>query len=212
MLDVLKDYLKGLNKREILVLLLFAIFFIIFIFISLINAIFGGNKNTKQANDLSNINSSNIVNYISNDTNLFDNSTEKSTLVTDYTTFFSVQDALQNFIRYIMDEDYENTYKVLNVSLQNKYDKKSYLEKIKKFTEYNFLNADPNLPINKDEEIDFINYANVNNLLKLYKLNDYDNCYLCDVININKDVIKIGIELNTINKTYNVFYLELGEE
>ena len=81
----------------------------------------------------------------------------------------------------------DNTYEPVNV--------KESIEKIKAYTQENFLSTDENI------------YDNVDNLKYLYLVKD--NVYIGEIENVNGDLLKIGIVINSTEKTYKVFYVEI---
>lgn len=120
---------------------------------------------------------------------------DDSKLVKDYKTFYTVQNAINNYINALIEENYEKTYSILSQELKSKYDKTSYIETIAEYKSNNFVSSERNM------------YDTVDNLQNVYLIDD--NTYVGELKNINNEIIKIGVILNYSTKTYQVFYLEI---
>jgi len=138
----------------------------------------------------------NIEDYIIDvNENIMDENGEMkaSNLVQSYSTFYTVQDALQNYIQYLIDQKYADTYSILSGDIRSKYSKEEYVQKIATYSETHFNTKN--------------GYVNNGKLRKAYEIKQ--NTYICDVENINGEMIRIGIALNPNSYTYKVFYIEL---
>jgi len=119
--------------------------------------------------------------------------TDTSKIVKDYSTYYTIESAVKNFIQALVDEDYAKTYNILSEELKEKYSKKEYLSNIEKFTKDNFIH---------DESLYEVDYC----LNKVYNLSNF--MYLCECNTVNDVSVKIGLKLDTSNKTYTVFYID----
>lgn len=131
---------------------------------------------------------------------LKENSSEinESKLVTNYSKFHTIQDILEQFTNALINGNYEESYKVLDSEMLNKYkDKKEYISKIEEFTSNNFIIKDPdNL------------YLNKNKLKRVYTLSSNVD-YLAEYETIDGSTKKIGVRLYTQEKEYKIFYIEM---
>lgn len=181
----------------ILIIFIFAILY--FIIVSIIG-VFNPKKNVTV--DVAVINK-----YMQVDFNKLD-AEQKNAIVKDYNLFFSLQDATENFIQYLTDGKYDNTYSVLATEMKSKYEKNDYVAKITEYTNNNFKARTYTDPETGKLMTDYdAIFNNASNLLRAYKVND--NSYLCVTKNANGEYIFIGIRTDSLNKKYNVFYLSL---
>lgn len=137
---------------------------------------------------------SNIEQYIQNEEG---SGVDETKLVKSYTNFHLIQEILEQFIDALINNKYEETYKLLDSEMLSKYkNKDEYITKIKEFTSDNFIIKDPD-----------ILFLNRNKLKKLYVLSNID--YLAEYETINGDIKKIGIRLDTKQQKYKIFYIEM---
>ncbi len=189
---------KQLNKgTNIIIIVVFALACLSFI----INAIIGIFKKPEL------LNTDDITQYIITD-NVVDengNITKASNIVKDYNTFYTLQDATENFIQYIVDQKFSQTYSVLSDEIKSKYSKSEYEDKIKVVYDKNFsvTYSDENIKNGQDNGIN--NFNNSNNLVNLYKISE--NEYICETKNVHSKIFKLGIRLEN-NNTYKVFYID----
>lgn len=120
---------------------------------------------------------------------------DDSKIVKDYTTFYTVQGIIEQFVNELINRKYSKTYSVLGKEMLKKYSKADYIEKIKEFSDANFIEKDPDY-----------SYSNVNELRRLYLLSD--NYFLAEYEAIDGSTKKIGIRLLNQNK-YEIFYIEM---
>ena len=172
-------------------------FFIIAVFgiaviYCILSSVFGLFKSEKKEEKIDINNIDKYVTIYSDETG--DTDIDTSKLVKNYSTYYTVESAVKNFIEALVDEGYSKTYGILSEEMKEKYSKKEYLNNIEKFVSENF----------KDNETTYdVDYC----LNKVYYISD-DNKYLCECKNINEDIVKIGINLNITDNTYTVFYVE----
>lgn len=181
---------------NIILLIIFIIAFIVFV-VSAIGLLF----DKKESLDIADID-----NYIVKENVLDenDNIIKYSNLVRDYATFYTLQDASENFLQYIIDNKYSQTYNVLSDEMKEKYSKKEYEENLKKLYNERFsIDSLPKSTSGQDTEIN--NFNNSNNLVRLYKISDAE--YICQTKDINSNIFDIGIRLLS-NNNYEVFYIQ----
>lgn len=170
------------NVVNTIIVFLFC-FAILFFIIKLITGLF----DKKGKYDIQNINQ-----YIYTESN----DIKENITVSDYSTFYTIQGILEQYVNALMSSKYDSTYDLLDKEMKNIYDKKSYVSKIKEFAEENFIIQDPDkLYFNKDE------------LRNLFKLSDTD--YIGEYKTINGDVKKIGVRLDQKASEYKIFYIEM---
>lgn len=174
------------KENSIYLLILFIAFIMAFLFfiIKFITNLF-------YKSDIYDINS--ITQYIQKE----DGSIDDSKLVKNYTRFHTIQEILEQFTDALINNKYDETYKILDDEMLEIYkDKNNYIEKIKKFTNDNFILKDPDTV-----------FVNKNKLKRLYVLSTTD--YLAEYQTINGDTKKIGIRLDIQRNKYSVFYIEM---
>lgn len=138
----------------------------------------------------------NIDEYIIKDKIVTDTEVIESNLVNDYNTFYTLQTAFSNYISALMSGKYGETYSILTQDLKSKFDKKSYVDSITEYTKYNFGSKDA-----------YNEYITDYNLKYLYLVKE--NVYIGEIQNINGELVKIGIVINSEDYTYRVFYVEI---
>lgn len=178
-----------LIKIAIIAMFIALIIFLVITFIS--NAVNSYKESKKTAVE----STENIEEYIIKEDIITETETKESNLVKDHKTFYTLQNAFNNYIAALMEGKYEKTYSITTQDIKSKYDKDTYVEKIKAYTQENFLSTDENI------------YDNVDNLKYLYLVKD--NVYIGEIENVNGDLLKIGIVINSTEKTYKVFYVEI---
>jgi len=161
---------------------------LIFCIVSWITNLFGGKSENNKKIDINNIDK--YVTIYSEETG--ETTIDESKVVRDYTTFYTIQSALQNYIGALIDEDYSKTYSVLSDDMKQKYSKSEYVEAVKELVE--------------SELIGGAKY-NIANCLTKASLID-KNVYLCECKTIDNGSFNVGIKLNTSSYTYTIFYLE----
>ncbi len=139
-------------------------------------------------------NSESIENYIVKEDIITDTEIKEANLVKDYQTFYTVQNAFNNFIDALINGKYSDTYSITTQDIKSKYDRNTYIGKIKDFTEINFLSNDKP-------------YVNSSNLKFLYTVKE--DAYIGEIVNANGDLVKIGVILNRKDSTYKVFYIDM---
>lgn len=177
---------KEKKENSLYLLVLFIAFVMAFLFfiIRLITNIF-------YKSDIYDVN--NITQYIQKE----DGSIDDSKLVKNYTRFHTVQEILEQFTYALINNKYDETYKILDHEMLNKYkDKNDYIEKVKQFTYDNFILKDPDTV-----------FINKNKLKRLYALSTTD--YLAEYQTINGDTKKIGVRLDSQRNKYSIFYIEM---
>lgn len=189
--------LKKINiSTNIILVIIFIIAFIVFI-ISAIGEFF----QKKGVIDTSNINK-----YIINE-NVIDetgNTIKAANLVKDYNTFYSLQDASENFIQYVIDNKYSQTYNVISDEMRKKYSRKEYEDNIKKIYNERF-SIDSVNKNTSGQDVEINSFNNSNNLLRVYKISDTE--YICQTKDINSNTLDMGIRLLN-NNSYEVFYIQ----
>lgn len=138
----------------------------------------------------------NIDEYIIKENIITETEVKESNLVKDYKTFYTLQNAINNYISALLEGKYDKTYSITTQDIRAKYDKATYVEKIKAYTQENFVGYD-------SDDI----YDNVDNLKYLYLVSD--NVYIGEIENISGELLKIGIVINSAENTYRVFYVEI---
>lgn len=135
----------------------------------------------------------NVTQYIQ----VNDGTIDKTKIVKDYSSFYTVQGILEQFVGYLIAGRYKDTYKVLDSEMKNVYtNEENYVETIAKFTNDNFVVKDPN-----------VEYANKNRLKKLYRISDKE--FLAEYLTVNGNTKKIGVRLYKDEKKYRIFYIEM---
>ena len=172
--------------------------FIIAIFgISVIYCILSGiSKIFRKDSDIDEIDLENVQEYItiySEETG--EKNLDRSKLVKNYNTFYTIQSALKNYIDSLLDEKYSDTYGILSKEMINKYSKNDYIEKITKLVNENLLNDDGS-------------YDSEYCLDRAYIIADMT--YLCECKTLNDSLVEIGIRLDAVNQTYEVFYIDFN--
>lgn len=137
----------------------------------------------------------NVNEYIMNE----DNEIDTSKIVTNYSTFYTVQSTIENFVDYLLKKDYDKTYDVLSDSMKEKYSRSDYVSKIEKLTNDNFA-------ANSSDE----DYVNQNKLHNAYEV--ADNSYICDYYGKGDKIVRFGVTLNYSNYKYEIFLIDFGEE
>lgn len=185
---------KGLN---IFILVILGISFI-FLLVSVVSGWVTDYKNSKNqvlSNEQIDIYVNDINKVIEDDETVDMSNLE---IVKDYTLFYSLQDACENFLQYIIEQKYGTTYNIVTKEIKDNYSNFEYIDKMKGFEKNNLAT------INILD--DPIVYTNRNNLLNAYKVGE--NSYICQVRNNAGDSFKLGIRINQKNNTYKVFYIE----
>lgn len=178
-----------LMRFAIIAMFIVLIIFLVITFISnAINSYKEGKKTAVESTE-------NIEEYIIKEDIITETETKESNLVKDHKTFYTLQNAFNNYIAALMEGKYDKTYSITTQDIRSKYDKDTYVEKIKVYTQENFSSTDENI------------YDNVDNLKYLYLVKD--NVYIGEIENVNGDLLKIGIVINSTEKTYKVFYVEI---
>lgn len=122
-----------------------------------------------------------------------ENDIDTTKIVRDYSTYYTIESAIKNFMQALIDEEYSKTYSILSEELKSKYSKKEYISNIEKFTNDNFVGEESSY------DIDYC-------LNRVYSISNLT--YLCECNTINDSNVKIGIELDIMNKTYTVIYID----
>ena len=119
---------------------------------------------------------------------------DKDKLVKDYSTFYMLQSAVQNYINALIEGKYSKTYNIMSEEMKDKYSKAEYLKSVEEFTNNNFVNADSTY------DLDYC-------LVRAYNIETLT--YLCECRTLNADKnIRIGIKLNITDSTYTICYLD----
>lgn len=177
---MLEKIRSGLN---LFILFMFVVAFIYGIVIIITNAI-----NSEKINNMNPITTQNVDIYL----------TENYLLKTDYNTFFTLEDCIQDVITSLHDNKLSDVYNILIGDLKNTIGNDKT-----KLTEYYNKNFKYEFPDN----MSFYGYQNVNNLKQVYKVDK--NTYICVVTSINESKLtKIGIKLID-SETYLVSYIEI---
>ena len=182
-----------LNKLDIGMKMFIVAIFGISVIYCILSVVFGLFKDEDKDNRIDIENISGYISIYSEDTG--DITADNSKLVRSYNEFYTVQSALKNYIDAILDENYSNTYSVLSSEMTSKYSKSEYIEKITNLANKNLLNSDDS-------------YDSEYCLNRAYKIGDMT--YLCECKTISDIVIKIGLRLDSINQTYEVFYIDFN--
>lgn len=186
-----KDILdKAKNGLNLFIIGMFIIAIIYFAISSIFNFFNQKKEESKNLVDINNI-ESNIITQEEAFTEDKD-----SNIVKDYNIFYALKSCTDNFLQYLVDGKYSETYTVLSNEFKNKYSKSDYVDKIKTFNEERIM---------KETEEGKTYFGN--SLINAYEISD--SIYICNVKDKNDKIFKIGIKLNTKNKTYKVFYIEL---
>lgn len=144
-------------------------------------------------------NSDNIKNsnYISSQ-NIDIYTTEANLIRTDYTTFFTLEDCVQEVIKGLHDNKTSDVYNILINDVKNVINKDK-----SKLNEYYNANFKYDIP----DGMSYLGYQNVNNLKQVYKVED--DVYICVVTSLNdKKSTRIGIKLID-SETFLVSYLDI---
>lgn len=121
---------------------------------------------------------------------------DESKIVKDYSKFYTIQNAMENFVDCLLDGDYSESYSVLSNEMRSKYSKSEYIEKIESFSKKNFPIDDPDTM-----------FVNSNKLMNAYQISEGEE-YIVEYNNYESKSIKFGIRLNTAKKEYTIFYIE----
>ena len=122
-----------------------------------------------------------------------ENEIDSSKIVKNYSEYYTIETAVSNFIQALLDEEYSKTYNILSEELKGKYSKKEYLVNVEKFTKDNFIGGE------SAYDIDYC-------LSKVYKIANF--MYLCECNTLEGQLVEVGLQLNTSNQTYTVFYID----
>ena len=120
-----------------------------------------------------------------------------SNIVTGYQEFYTVQNAIDNYIGALINGKYKETYAITTQDIRAVADEATYVQRIQEFTQKNFVSSDAMTP-----------YENYNNVRILYKIDT--DAYIGEVVTANNEIVRIGVVLNTENSTYRVFYVEIS--
>lgn len=197
MIEKLKDLNNGL-KFVILFFFIIAVGYFIF---SVIELAFKGDNEIITNVDIENINQY-IEKESENDKNKEDDSNkenleiDESKIVKDYSKFYTIQNAMENFVDCLLDGNYAESYSVLSDEMKNKYSRSEYVEKVEKLQKENFPVDDPDTV-----------FMNSNRLVNAYKISDGEE-YVIEYSNYKAKLVKFGIRLNTAKKQYTIFYIE----
>lgn len=122
-------------------------------------------------------------------------------IVTDYSTFHTIQGVVEQFINALINGEYEKTYDVIDKEYLDSFKtKKEYLNFIEEYSKSNF--------IIKEKSTDFVN---TNRVKKIYKLSLNED-YLVEYKNVDGILIKIGVRLISKERKYKIIYLDKMEE
>lgn len=121
---------------------------------------------------------------------------DESKIVKDYSKFYTIQNAIENFVDCLLDGDYTESYSVLSSEMKNKYSRNEYVEKIESFQKANFPIDDPDTM-----------FINSNKLMNAYQISEGEE-YIVEYNNYESKTIKFGIRLNSTKKEYTIFYIE----
>lgn len=151
----------------------------------------------------------NISKYIIKESYVDENGKKvESNVVRDYNTFYTVQNASENFIENMLNENYEASYEILSKEMKNKYSKDEYLVKIKEFSESRLKSSVMNVESvdNTGVATDFTLplFDNNNNMKYVYKISDTE--YIGESMDRSFKIFKIGIRMQ--NGKYEIFYIE----
>lgn len=181
---------KGLN--------IFIFVILVIAFIMLLISVVSGWISDYKASKNEILDNEQINIYVNDIENNEDTNLESAELVRDYTLFYSLQDACENFIEYLTEEKFGQTYNIVTSEIKAQYSNFEYIDKMKVFYKNNLALI--------EEEDNPILYTNRNNLLSAYKVSN--NSYICQIRNNPGESFKLGIRLNPKNNTYKVFYIE----
>lgn len=124
------------------------------------------------------------------------NEVDKTKLVKDYSNFYTVQSAVQNYIDTLIDGKYSKTYNILSEEMKEKYSKSEYVKNIEKFTTTYFVNDDSTY------DLDYC-------LVRAYNIESLVYLCECKTLDENKN-INIGIKFNISDSTYTICYLDFN--
>lgn len=186
MIERVKD-LNNVLKVFILIFFIFAIGYFVFAFL--------GSLFKKEPENRTQVDIENIQQYTKNENT--DEDVYDSQVVKNYSKFYTIQNAMQNFVDSLIKGEYSDSYSVLSNEMKDKYSKKEYLEKIEKLQKQHFPVDDP----------DYM-YINNSKLMNATKISEAEE-YLVDYMDVEGKTVKFGIRLNTDKKEYSIFYIEL---
>lgn len=121
---------------------------------------------------------------------------DESKIVKDYSKFYTIQNAMENFVDCLLDGEYGESYSILSDEMRNKYSKKEYVEKAEKLQKERF-------PIDHPDTA----FMNSNRLMKAYKISEGEE-YIIEYSDYEAKIVKFGIRLNTAKNQYTIFYIE----
>lgn len=196
------EKLKGLDNGVKIVILFFFVMALGYFVFSMIGLAFENDEEIKTKVDIDNINQ-----YIEKETtteNPNENgSTEsnnmqidESKIVKDYSKFYTIQNAMENFVNCLISSDYAESYSVLSDEMKNKYSKSEYIEKVEKLQKENF-------PVDDQDHI----FINSNRLVNAYQISEGEE-YIIEYSNAKSNLVKFGIRLNSTKNQYTIFYIE----
>lgn len=137
------------------------------------------------------------VNYGEEFVNIYSDNEEylngSEELVKDYSEYYTVKTAVDNFMLSLSKENYSELYSIVTAEIKDKYNKKEFNSKMKEYVSDNI----------SDEVLD--NLGDVNVLNRVYKVSD--SSYICE-LKLEEKIKMLGITLNSKNMTYDVFYIE----
>lgn len=124
----------------------------------------------------------------------------KEYLVSDYNTFYTVENISKQIISALSEEKYKELYKVLSSELAGDISKEQYANVFKEFYISNFSD------IKNEDGIVIESYQNSRNLVNLYTISE--NTYIAEIKNNHNGTTKICIKLES-NNTYKLVYFEM---
>lgn len=172
-------------------------FFIIAVFgiaviYCILSTVFGLFKedSKKEKLDINNINSYILI--YSEETG--NNEIDKSKIVRNYSDFYTIQSAIQNYITALIEGEYSKTYDILSDEMKEKYSKKEYYSNVEKLTTTYFFSSDSTYDLE---------YC----LVRTYNIKP--SIYLCECKTLSEEKnINIAIEIDNYDSTYKICYID----
>jgi hypothetical protein len=120
-------------------------------------------------------------------------------LVTDYTTFFNIENIIKNIIKDLNDGKYKEVYAIFSDNYKKNITEEEYMKKVEKYLNDNFKY--------EDNVVDYSGYINNKNLKYLYNLETTNFIAIVKSDNKLKET-KIGISIID-TQSFVITYLDL---
>ncbi len=173
----------GIFKNKLNVIIL--VFFVASVLFAIYSLIFGDKSNT--GDRINGINNEQVAIYTTNEY-----------IVSDYNTFYTAENIINQFISVMSEGKYNDAYAVVSSDLTEDISKEKFIELLKEFYTYNFSDIS-----NQDGKV--TKYSQNRNLDYLYKMTD--KIFIAKIKNNTGKLVNIGIKMDSEN-SWQIVYLE----